>query len=65
MINKILDKDVEQLRNMIEEMIEETKIQYAESFAIIRDNKDVELEMVIEHDKIINDMQNQFTSVAL
>ncbi|UWD34791.1 phosphate signaling complex protein PhoU [Mycoplasma cottewii] len=65
MINKILDKDVEQIRNMIEEMIEETKIQYAESFAIIKENKEVELEMVIEHDKIINDMQNQFTSVAL
>ncbi|SYV95583.1 phosphate transport system regulatory protein PhoU, partial [Mycoplasma putrefaciens] len=64
-INKILDNDLEQLQNMIEEMIETTKIQYAKSFSIIRDQNPELAELIIEHDKIINAMQNQFTSAAL
>ncbi|WP_026389137.1 phosphate signaling complex protein PhoU [[Acholeplasma] multilocale] len=63
--NKILDRDLQQLKSDIEQMIEETKIQYAETFEVVKTG-DVNLAlMVIEHDRIINDMQNEFTSTAL
>ncbi|QQY78626.1 phosphate signaling complex protein PhoU [Mycoplasma mycoides subsp. capri] len=64
--NKILDRDLDQLRSLIENMIEETKIQYANSYLVIKEeNKLIDAQKVIEHDKIINDMQNEFTSIAL
>ncbi|UKS54128.1 phosphate signaling complex protein PhoU [Mycoplasma feriruminatoris] len=64
--NKILDRDLDQLRSLIENMIEETKIQYANSYQVIKEeNKLFDAQRVVEHDKIINDMQNEFTSIAL
>ncbi|WP_369024626.1 phosphate signaling complex protein PhoU [Mycoplasma capricolum] len=64
--NKILDRDLDQLRELIEEMIKETKLQYAQSYLVIKEkNRLSEAQKVIEHDKLINDMQNKFTSMAL
>ncbi|AJK51521.1 phosphate signaling complex protein PhoU [Mycoplasma capricolum subsp. capripneumoniae] len=64
--NKILDRDLDQLRELIEEMIKETKLQYAQSCLVIKEkNRLSEAQKVIEHDKLINDMQNKFTSMAL
>nr|VZK65294.1 Phosphate-specific transport system accessory protein PhoU [Mycoplasma feriruminatoris]VZR75442.1 Phosphate-specific transport system accessory protein PhoU [Mycoplasma feriruminatoris]VZR97747.1 Phosphate-specific transport system accessory protein PhoU [Mycoplasma feriruminatoris] len=64
--NKILDRDLDQLRSLIENMIEETKIQYANSYQVIKEeNKLFDAQRVVEHDKIINDMQSEFTSIAL
>ncbi|WP_434325572.1 phosphate signaling complex protein PhoU [Mycoplasma leachii] len=64
--NKILDRDLDQLRELIEDMIKETKLQYAQSYLVIKEkNRLSEAQKVIEHDKLINDMQNKFTSMAL
>lgn len=64
-INKILDNDIRQLRNMLENMINETKIQFAEAFEVITKNNVDGAAMIVEHDKIINDKLNEFTSTAL
>lgn len=64
-LNKILDNDIQQLRNMLEDMIKETKVQFAETFEIITRNNIEGAVMIVEHDKIINDKLNEFTSTAL
>ncbi|AGY41309.1 Phosphate transport system regulatory protein PhoU [Mesoplasma florum W37] len=64
-INKILDNDIRQLRNMLEDMIKETKIQFAETFEVITKNNVEGAALIVEHDKIINDKLNEFTSTAL
>ncbi|PPE05030.1 phosphate transport system regulator PhoU [Entomoplasma ellychniae] len=63
--NKILDKDMLQIKDMLEKMINETKIQYAETFEILNFGDESKAMMIVEHDKIINNMLNEFTSTAL
>ncbi|WP_031542011.1 phosphate signaling complex protein PhoU [Mesoplasma photuris] len=63
--NKILERDLEELKNNLEEMIEETKIQYAETFTALRSGELNDALLIIQHDQIINNMQNEFTSTAL
>lgn len=63
--NKILDRDMYELKTMLEKMVTETKIQYAEAFEILNSGDEDRALMIVEHDKIINDMLNEFTSTAL
>ncbi|WP_051418410.1 phosphate signaling complex protein PhoU [Mesoplasma seiffertii] len=63
--NKILDRDLKQLKDSIEDMILETKVQYAEAFEVIKSGDPNSAEMILDHDKIIDNMQNEFTSTAL
>jgi phosphate transport system protein len=63
--NKILDRDLKQLRESIEDMILETKVQYAEAFEVIKSGDPNSAELILDHDKIIDNMQNEFTSTAL
>ncbi|PPE04070.1 PhoU domain-containing protein [Williamsoniiplasma lucivorax] len=64
-INKILDKDIEQIKRLIYEMIYETKLQYASTFEVVQTD-DLELaQKTIANDQKINDMLNAFTHIAL
>ncbi|ATZ18613.1 phosphate transport system regulator PhoU [Williamsoniiplasma somnilux] len=63
--NKILDKDLQELKNALEIMIEETKIQYAEAFGVLKSNDEAAAAKIFEHDQVINEMQNKFTTTAL
>lgn len=64
-LNKILDSDIRQIKNRIEELIEETKIQYVLSYEALRTNNyDLVLE-AITNERNINSLQNDFTNVAL
>lgn len=64
-VNKILDKDIQQIKRNLAELIEETKIQYATSYkAISNNNYDLVLD-AMRNERRINNLQNEFTDLAL
>ncbi|ATZ17093.1 phosphate transport system regulator PhoU [Williamsoniiplasma luminosum] len=64
-INKILDRDIEQIKRLIYEMIYETKIQYASAFEVVQTDNLELANKTIQNDQKINDMLNAFTNIAL
>ncbi|WP_342268698.1 PhoU domain-containing protein [Spiroplasma endosymbiont of Aspidapion aeneum] len=63
--NKILDKDVKQIRNFLVDLVEDTKNQYAQTFGIVKSAKFDGIDEILANDKKINDKQNNFTKMAL
>lgn len=64
-VNKILDKDIRQIKRNLAELIEETKVQYATSYKAIRNNNyDLVLD-AMSNERRINNLQNEFTDLAL
>ncbi|KAF5295762.1 hypothetical protein FQA39_LY12935 [Lamprigera yunnana] len=59
------DRDLQELTESLENMIEETKIQYAEAFVVLKSNDEAAALMIVEHDRIINDMQNMAKDLRL
>lgn len=64
-LNKILDRDIQALHDAIEVMIEETKIQYASTFEVLKTSNYELAKRIMEHDKEINRLENSFTTMAL
>ncbi|ASP27968.1 phosphate transport system regulator PhoU [Spiroplasma corruscae] len=63
--NKILDRDIEVIKKDLLSIIELTKTQFASTFEALKNqNYDIAQE-VIDNDVRINDMQNNFTRMAL
>lgn len=64
-LNKILDKDIKQIKRNLAELIDETKVQYATSYKAIRNNNyDLVLD-AMRNERKINNLQNEFTDLAL
>jgi phosphate transport system protein len=63
--NKILDRDVARIKKDIIILIEHTKSQYAKTFEVLKTNNTDLANDVIDFDVKINDMQNEFTKMAL
>lgn len=64
-VNKILDRDINQIQKKIEEMIKETKNQYASAYEVMHTNNTELASTIVAHDKHINDLQNDFIATAL
>jgi phosphate transport system protein len=63
--NKILDRDVAQIKRDIIEIIEQTKSQYAKTFDVLKTRDMEKAKEIIKYDQKINDLQNDFTKMAL
>ncbi|AHI53178.1 phosphate signaling complex protein PhoU [Spiroplasma culicicola] len=63
--NKILDNDIKAIKKDLINLVESTKSQYAKTFDALK-NRNLELaQEVVLGDVKINDMQNNFTKMAL
>jgi phosphate transport system protein len=63
--NKILDRDVARIKRDIIEIIEQTKSQYAKTFDVLKTRDMEKAKEIIKYDQKINDLQNDFTKMAL
>ncbi|AKX33866.1 phosphate transport system regulator PhoU [Spiroplasma litorale] len=63
--NKILDRDIEIIKKDLLSIIESTKAQYASTFDSLKTKNYQLAQEVIDNDIKINDMQNNFTRMAL
>jgi phosphate transport system protein len=63
--NKILDRDVARIKRDIIEIIEQTKSQYAKTFDVLKTRDTEKAKEIIKYDQKINDLQNDFTKMAL
>ncbi|AKU79442.1 phosphate signaling complex protein PhoU [Spiroplasma turonicum] len=63
--NKILDRDIETIKKDLLAIIESTKTQYANTFESLKTKNYEIAQEVINNDIKINDMQNNFTRMAL
>ncbi|AHI54049.1 phosphate transport system regulator PhoU [Spiroplasma sabaudiense Ar-1343] len=63
--NKILDNDVKAIKKDMSNLVEATKSQYGRTFEAMK-KRDIELaNQVISGDKVIDQLQNKFTNMAL
>jgi len=63
--NKILDNDINTIKKDLISLVEETKSQYAKTFEALKHQNMEFAEEVIVRDLKINDLQNNFTKMAL
>ncbi len=63
--NKILDNDINTIKKDLINLVEETKSQYAKTFEALKHQNMEFAEEVIVRDLKINDLQNNFTKMAL
>lgn len=64
-MNKILDHDVNVIKRELDNMVQKTRKQYEDTYEVLT-KKDYQLaQKVVDNDKKINDLQNDFTSTVL